>query len=713
MTAPTKLSELPDGWIVALDTETSALYVDPGAMDGVPPARVSAVSWSYRDPADPSGIVKAAAAFDQGQDPLMLEDGRVKNAPDVSDTLDDPRYRLPLGGKALPLNHQRRVSKWVTEHGPEILRAPNLQPQDWGRLMQHLRRMRLVLHNAKFDLLVIAAGLRGCEGLPVERGGGIDLEPSAVFDTQIAQHVIDPRPGTSLKPTSVRLHIGRELGLDEGTEDAEQLALKPWRGPQNDPRFDLIPWKVLRPYAELDAALTLLLYEYQVEWLNDEINRQLGFGRHVRRETDLMRVLYRMERRGIGYDAQASRVESEKCQKMASEVAGRLPFKATYPGAKKYFFGAETDEQGNPTGNLGHLPYSDKITAPSKTHPNGQPQVDEEVIKRLVAEDTPHAKDFQRWAELTSADGKWYKAWADMTGPDGRLRTCHRQTKVVSGRLSVERAQLHAIPHGYLIPQGLRGPRELFQAKPGYGLWEMDVSQAEIRIATAMARCKQMLDQFLDGRDSHSAACWLMFRDEFRRPDGSPMETLDEAEKHPNWDEFRQVAKRMNLGILYGAGVTTVRSEIKKFTGIDYPHHQVREWIDGWRAAFPPFVRFLEQSAQLAMDKGWVRLINGRIRYFSDYEPTHKAANQRIQGSQAEAIKECMIKVEAEFPGCLLLMIHDSLVAEFPLETGDEQAARVAQIMKETFEQTFAKPWVRGGEPVLVPFKADVKRWAS
>ena len=76
-------------------------------------------------------------------------------------------------------------------------------------------------------------------------------------------------------------------------------------------------------------------------------------------------------------------------------------------------------------------------------------------------------------------------------GGDGRIRTSFRQTKVVSGRLSVERVQLQAIPHDYQLGTlGVEGVRSFFKPDDGFELWEVDISQAEIRVATAVARVR-------------------------------------------------------------------------------------------------------------------------------------------------------------------------------------------------------------------------------
>jgi len=670
--------------------------------------------------AGPGKIVSQAVCFDQGQDVLTLLRAVAKKTETIDESqFDIPFGGLPLGPKDLPLRHSKRIRKWLDNSpdesvgvGAALFQAPNLPVAQWGRLLRQLARMRLAAHNAKFDLHMSAGGLRGCEDQPPEQGGGLDLSSSVASDTQLTQFVLDPQNSTGLKPTSVRLGLGKELGLNAGTEDAEQQALKPWKGPQTDPRFDLIPWPVIRVYAALDAALTLLLDEHQQGQLDDEAFQfEL---RHARREFALMKTLYSMERRGIGYNTVASLAQATKARELMEQVASQLPFKPTYPGAQKYFFGPTEDQDGKPTGNLGHLPYDDKITKPSKSHPQGQPQVDEETIERLAAEGVPHAQQFARFAELQSANSKWFQAWADMTGKDGRLRTNHKQASVVSGRLAVSRAQLQAIPQNYQIPDGLTPVRSLFTAKPGHQLWEVDVSQAEIRIATAVARCQPMLDQFNSGQDSHSAACWLMFRDEFER-DGFPTVALasQKDEGHPKWHEYRQVSKRCNLGILYGAGAGTVRGEIAKFTGIDYPLKQVRQWVDDWRRAFPPFVRMLDAASRKATQDGWVRLTNGRVRWFSAYEPTHKAANQIIQGSQAETIKDCLVRVDREFPGTVLLCIHDSIVLELPASEAEAVARKVQDILIEEFERAFAKPWERGGPVVIVPFAADCKPWGE
>lgn len=661
----TRLSDLPDGWPVSCDTETSKAHPDDGGT-------VAVVSFAYYDPADDS-LVSQAVPFDQGMNDLPL--GPKIFAPDSK----------------LDKSTLRRISKWPEWAKTEV--APNRPPEDFDRLMGELSRFDLIFHNAKFDLMMIETGLRGHQGP--------NLEKSLGWDTMLAQLVREPQMPKGLKATAVRLEL-----TESGMEDAEAEALKPWLGPKTgknqDPRFDLVPWSVMEPYARVDAELTIWLWYYQQDLLDPEADAE--FWKHFGREMDLCHVLLHMERRGVGFDAEECRRAAEKLHVELDQVAEKLPFKGgtgrpTPNAARKFFFATSADDEEIRPGTedfRGLRPFPDKMTKGGKAAPP-QPQVDEEVIKRLVQAGAPFAEEYEQHEGLKSAISKWYEPWAESCGADGRLRTSHKQGGTVSGRLAVGRVQLQAIPHDYLMPsQNVPAVRSLFRPKPGHELWEFDVSQAEIRLATAIAQCWPMLRGIQQGDDSHSIACKLMFE-------------IDEDD--PDWDQRRQVAKRCNLGILYGAGQKVIQEQLLKFTGIHYKLPQIRKWIDDWRGAFPQFVDALEAAQRQAERKGFVRLYNGRERWFSDYEPSHKAFNQIVQGSLAEIMKDIMVDIDRLWPGELLLQIHDSVLLETPTEVAEQRSALVCDLMKNRFEKAVWRPWEPGGEPVLVPYRSDAKRW--
>lgn len=659
----TRLGDLPAGHPVVVDCETSQVHPDDGG-------HVAVVSFAYRDPAD-GRMVAQAVPFDQG----------------LFSPLGDKRFD---SGSHLDRATERRLKKWPEWALTE--RAPNRPPEDYLRLLDALEPHRLIFHNAKFDLMFLEQGLRGRAGRSLQR--------SLKWDTMLAQWVREPQMPKALKDSAVRLEL-----TDSGAEDAEAEALKPWLGPKTgknaNPRYDLVPWSVMEPYARVDAELTLLLWEFQQERIDPD---DPNFWRHFDEEMDFLHVLRNMERCGIGFDARGCAAAAAVLQAEQDAVAKLLPFRGgtgapTPNAARKFFFsgGPEDDEVRPGTADFrGLAPFPDKMTKGGKTAPP-QPQVDEETITRLVIRDVPFAQEYEQHEGLKSAISKWYGAWPQLCGADGRLRTSYKQGGTVSGRLAVSRVQLQAIPHDYLMPStAVPTIRQFFRPRPGCELWEFDVSQAEIRLATAIARCQPMLDGILRGDDSHSIACKLMFG-------------VDED--HPDWERYRQIAKRCNLGILYGAGAKVIREQLMKFAGMDVSLNQVRGWINDWKAAFEPFTAALQRAQEQAERWGFVRLHNGRERWFSDYEPSHKAMNQVVQGSLAEIMKSAMIKVDRLYPGELLLQIHDSIVCEIPIDRVEDRKTQITDLMRVEFERAVWKPWEPGGEPVLVPYETDAKQW--
>lgn len=655
----TRLSELPPNHPITVDIEGSGLHPDDGAT-------VSVVSFAYRDPTDQS-LISQAVPFDQG-------------------------LHSPLGEKVLTPATQKRIKKWPEWAQEEV--APNRPPEDFDRLLRTLEPLDLIFHNAKFDLMFLEWGLRGHPGR--------NLQSSLVWDTMVAQWVREPQMPKGLKPSAVRLEL-----TEAGMEDAEAEALKPWLGPKSgknsDPRFDLVPWSVMEPYARVDAELTLLLWEYQNDRLDPEADED--FWGPFWEEMSFLHVLRNMERRGVGFDAQSCRAAAEVLRDEQRVSAQLLPFKGSTGGptpnaARKFFFatGPRDEEPIRPGTEdfRGIAPFPDKMTAGGKTAPP-QPQVDEETITRLVAQGVPWAEEYANHEGLKSAISKWYDPWPQACGLDGRLRTSYKQGGTVSGRLAVGRVQLQAIPHDYLMPsKSVPSIRSFFRPAPGYRLLEFDVSQAEIRLATAIAQCWPMLEGIERGDDSHSIACKLMFG-------------VDESD--PNWDRYRQIAKRCNLGILYGAGAKVIREQLLKFANMDVSLNEVRGWINDWKGAFSPFTRALEKAQKQAERWGFVRLYNGRQRWFSDYEPSHKAFNQIVQGSLAEIMKAVMIDIDRMWPNELLLQIHDSVVMEVPERFVEDRSAAVCDLMKDRFERAVWVPWEPGGDPVRVPFASDVKEW--
>lgn len=619
--------DLPDqgDLIVAVDTEGSGLHPDDGA-------RLSMVTLAW------SGGTRVYF-FDQGA------------------------YTW-LGPKQLPRKYP----------GPTLFEQDrNLGWAEWEQLTEWLARQQLVFHNATHDLTLFDVGLRGAPGT------GVDLSGSYLWDTMVVAPLLWPNERVGLDALGA-------IVLGRGKEHVRPVASwrKRYLGSESAGRYDLIPTELVEPYARQDPEMTLDLYLAEMALIGEGV----ADWEAVDREVDLARVLFHMQRAGIGFDTEQCRQQDRRLNEMeahlddqVAEIVGRPhPTEAVM---RRYWF----DELGiNPV----------KLTG------DGKSAVSADVVRELAANHVPAAEEWQQLTKVRTARKMWYGPWPDLAGPDGRLRTVFRQTKsssdirdesgpdrgTRSGRLAVERVQMQAIPHDYQIPAGIVPLRKMFQARAGYAIVEVDVSQAEMRAVAGLARCQSLIERFAAGDDAHSATAQLVF---------------EAGPGDPQWDFLRNVAKRLNFGIVYGAGIPTLCDQIRLWTGYEATEAEVEVWWSAAKRSMPEIFAMSRALRRQADETGAVPLVGGRMRYFAPYEFTHKALNARIQGSVAVAMADAMIEIHRRFgPGVLLLQIHDSVVVELLGVCADDWTAIIRNIICQTFERLFG-----------IPFKADSKVWAA
>lgn len=684
---------------VAFDYETSGLF----AADG---ARVSAASVAWLDP---DHLWEAAG-----------REGRVHWAVEEIGGGHEP---VEVASVAWPFDQG-------VEGKPEDRGQDSLFESEWANLgrdewIAHLDLLEqagdyLGNQNIKFDLEKARYGCRRYEG---EGGQTVrNLRRRVQRDTQIGNKLVWPVLGTtSLKPVSARLWGEAE------TNDAEIVKAYLHRQKLPTGRWDLMPWDVIGDYADQDSRLALRLMVRQDHELNqglDWILARMAEGtrdeaiaegwRLYNREIDVMRILDREEERGLPYAAKASKRWARELKARRVALEQGLPFEPDVNDAKVYFFTEGTTKRGNR--GLGLVP--------ALRTEKGAASLTEQVSQELALDEVPHAQDWIDWRKLSTAESMWYSGYADKTEADGRLRTHFRQVARADGgdggtrsnRFSVERVNLQAIPQNYRLTGfdvmgGIPTPRQLIgqavQEMDGWGLWELDLAQAELRVAAMLANCSSMLEMIEAGADLHTRTCADLFQ-------------MDEgADEFP---KYRQVSKKGNFSLIFGVGWATLRAAILKDTGIRLGETQTQVLVRDWNNLYPEFKRAIDKHAgrvgarQRKYGYGWIDLINGQRRWFERYEDDHKAFNQRVQPNLAEFGKDWMIRSDAYLRDLgidkmakdagiggagLVLTIHDSQVLLLPEELGNMIAGVCADFARELWDQYFPG----------VPGDVDSKRW--
>jgi DNA polymerase I-like protein with 3'-5' exonuclease and polymerase domains len=337
-----------------------------------------------------------------------------------------------------------------------------------------------------------------------------------------------------------------------------------------------------------------------------------------------------------------------------------MPFQCNPNAAKAWFFG----KQGLP---------------PDRRTEKGAPSLDEEQVrawKLLYNDPSTIGREKYQWAaeyeevsKIRRAVSMWYEGYPEKAGADGRLRCYYKQAHVKSGRMSVQRIQLQAIPKAdkALAVPGVPQVRWLLRAREGCALWNIDLQQAELRVAAKYSGCAKVMRMLGEGIDFHGE---------------TTKNVLGYSEDDPLWKEKRDIAKRLNFGAIFQIGAEKFQSTVSKLAGIHLPIEECETYVRNWRSEYPEFQRAYYKCMRLFEHRGYVHLMpktefeERSYRGPRDYPNT--GWNRMVQGSLALFLKLWLIETEKRWPGYMVLTVHDSIVLEAPLDEGDELAQEIS-----------------------------------
>ena len=254
----------------------------------------------------------------------------------------------------------------------------------------------------------------------------------------------------------------------------------------------------------------------------------------------------------------------------------------------------------------------------------------------------------------------------------GSLHTNFNQTVTQTGRLSSSSPNLQSIPIKGEFSSHLR--KAFIPSKTGGYILSGDYSQIELRILAHLSGDKVLIKAFKEGKDIHSSTASLLF--------GLEPESIDDFQ--------RNVAKRVNFGIIYGMSSYGLARELK------ISPVEAQNFIDDYFARFAQVKEYIDSLYMRAKDKGYVETILGRKRRLPEINNPNmqlrefarrQAINAPIQGSCADLIKIAMVRIFKElkmrkFKTKLIMQIHDELI--FDVE--DLELEEVSKLIRENME---------------------------
>jgi DNA polymerase-1 len=272
------------------------------------------------------------------------------------------------------------------------------------------------------------------------------------------------------------------------------------------------------------------------------------------------------------------------------------------------------------------------------------------------------------------------------------------------------------------------GVRECIVARPGTWLSSTDYSALELRTFAQAALWVVGYSTFADGFskdpdwDPH---CY--FAGHLTKRTYEDAVKLHKA-KDPDFAKVRQIAKNLNFSLIGGVGPKKFQWMAKQ-AEIDLTLDQCYFYKNEWLEAFPETKGYFDYISWLSSNsKSLKQFVTKRIRGDVGY---CDGANSFFQGLGGDIAKYAMFLVSmasyAEpksplFNSRPLVLVHDEIVAEHPIEGAHEANMEVVRLMNRAFEEfcpdvpsraepTLMTRWIKNAKPRFE--KGRLSAWDS
>jgi DNA polymerase-1 len=542
-----------------------------------------------------------------------------------------------------------------------------------------------VFHNAKFDVRAIDR---------VAQLTGVEFDPIAflleVDDTCCMSHALDSNGSHKLKDLGLLycdIDTEDEAALRDLVQKARRYAkAQGWAAASHE------TMPVCADYCGTDVERTLMLYMVLMSAIDDDPDRRPGY--------DLQRmqlpVTFDMEDFGTSLNETLLETEIERIVEIKNEY-GKKAIAVT--GVDDFNLNSAPQKQKFLFEDLKLVPF--KLSA--KT---GAPSCDAESLDQIkVALSAPGKLTVRQRKALEFCENysvynkcntaakylSGYYAVSNVKEDEERnwriIYPSFNITGTNTVRFSSSAPNLQNVGKGkdsfadfaYLN----LSLRKVFGPAPGREWWAVDYDQMQLAIFAFASQEPSMIAAIRAGYDFHD----FMARSIFDVP----------AHKSPT-DGQRRIGKNVNFGFIFGAGSDKIEHTARK-VGL---YEQLKDM-------FPHAIKFIDTNKRYAKVDGHIYTMGG-YRLNVPSKQSYAATNYIVQGTEGEIVKaamfDCWEYLYANgIEGRLCLNVHDEVIFDFPISTGEEHISHLCTLMEEASK--------RYGVDCTVGAKYIEDNWAS
>jgi DNA polymerase-1 len=320
----------------------------------------------------------------------------------------------------------------------------------------------------------------------------------------------------------------------------------------------------------------------------------------------------------------------------------------------------------------------------------------------------PWVSDLLTYREFFKLQTTYVIALQKLITKDGRIHPTFLQLGAATGRMSCQNPNLQNIPQESRWSKDIRNA---FVSPDGFSLVAIDYSQIELRVLASLARDKNMIQAFEEGKDIHTITAQKIFN----KPE------------HQINKQMRRSAKTLNFGMVYGMGFRALAQQA------NITNEEAKLFIKKYFEEFSSVKAWQEEVLTQTKKIGRVVSPTGRFRALPQIHSTNEffasqarreAINMPVQGLAADVLKLAMLRVDTYLNEKklaekvhMILTIHDELIFEVDDELlADGTDSKIIKDLQHEMESAFPIDQKTKRTPLLVPIKTEVsigKRWGE
>jgi DNA polymerase-1 len=343
---------------------------------------------------------------------------------------------------------------------------------------------------------------------------------------------------------------------------------------------------------------------------------------------------------------------------------------------------------------------------------------DDEVLNEI---DTPYTKLFkkvQKFHKLNST----YLTGIERELCGDRVHAVLNTHTVTTYRSSADSPNIQNFP--------IRDPeigqilRSIIRPKPGKVIVEIDYSALEVHIAACYHRDPTMIEYLETGHDMHKDVAMECYKlDKIEKPIRTAVKSyFTFAEFYGDYyaSIARNLWKYAETYQMESGKLLTDHLREKGIVGLGHEeamtHDSYMQYIYNvdkafWEQRFPVYDRWRKNWYQEYQRNGYFYTLTG-FRVWGVYK-RNEVINNPVQGSAFHCLLRSIIEItkkleQSTMRSQLIGQIHDSLLAEVPIEELDDYVAMATHVMTTWLKQTW--PWI------IVDLKTEVEvgeSWAA